>query len=239
MDEKMSIREVVFTGPAGKLEGKYFQQESRTAPVAIVLQPHPLHGGTMNNKVVYNTFHTFVNNGFSVLRFNFRGVGKSSGTFDHGTGEMTDAAAALDWIQSQNPESSHYWLSGFSFGSWVALQLLMRRPEISAFIAISPPATSYDFNFLSPCPTQGVIIQGTADTVVKEHDVYALYEKIDKQRNSNIEYIPIDKADHFYTNHMDEFISALDGYIKPRMSMEQPMSKSKRDRRRRQVASEE
>lgn len=235
----MSMREIMFTGPAGRLEGKYFQQEDRSAPVAVVLHPHPLHGGTMNNKVTYHTFHTFVNNGFSVLRFNFRGVGKSSGVFDHGIGEMTDAAAALDWLQAQNPESSHHWLAGFSFGSWVALQLLMRRPEISAFVAISPPANSHDFNFLSPCPAQGLIIQGTADTVVAEADVYSLYDKLDKQRNSNIEYIPIDKADHFYTKHMDQFIDALDGYIKPRLNMEQTTSRSKRDRRRRQLSTDE
>ena len=235
----MSIREVVFSGPAGKLEGKYFEQEDRTAPVAVVLHPHPLHGGTMNNKVVYNIFHTFVNNGFSVLRFNFRGVGKSTGAFDHGVGEMTDAAAALDWLQSQNPEASHHWLAGFSFGSWIAFQLLMRRPEISAFAAISPPASSYDFNFLSPCPAQGVIIQGTADTVAIEHDVFALYEKIDKQRNSNVEYIPIEHADHFYSKHMDKFIDALDSYVRPRFNMENTSSKSKRDRRRKQLIPEE
>lgn len=233
------MREVMFTGPAGKIEGKYHQNEDPTAPVAIVLHPHPLHGGTMNNKVVYNTFHTFVKNGFSVLRFNFRGVGKSAGLFDHGVGEMTDAAAALDWIQAHNPESSHYWLAGFSFGSWVALQVLMRRPEISAFIAISPPATSYDFSFLSPCPAQGLIIQGTEDKVVSEADVYTLYEKISKQRNSNVEYIPIDKADHFYTQHMDQFVECLDGYIRPRLNMEQAAIRSKRDRRRRQLSSAE
>lgn len=230
----MSMREVIFTGPAGRLEGKYFQQEDKTAPVAVILHPHPLHGGTMNNKVVYNTFYSFVNNGFSVLRFNFRGVGKSSGEFDHGVGELMDAAAGLDWVQAQNPEASHYWLAGFSFGSWIALQLLMRRPEINAFIAISPPASSYDFNFLSPCPSQGLIIQGTQDKVVDEAAVFSLYEKLDKQRNSNVDYTPIEGADHFFTNHLAQLNNALDEYIKPRLNMETNSLKSKRDRRKRQ-----
>jgi alpha/beta superfamily hydrolase len=113
----------------------------------------------------------------------------------------------------------------------------MRRPEINAFVAISPPASSYDFNFLSPCPAQGLIIQGTEDTVVSEADVYALYEKLSKQRNSNVEYIPIDQADHFYTKHMNQYVECLYGYIKPRLNMEQLATRSKRDRRRRQSVS--
>ena len=123
-------------------------------------------------QVVYTAFHTLAKNKFSVLRFNFRGVGKSHGQFDHGVGELVDAAAALDWLQLQNPDASSCWLVGFSFGSWITLQLLMRRPEINGFIAISPPANSYDFNFLTPCPAPGIIITGTKDTVAPEESVY-------------------------------------------------------------------
>ena len=104
--------------------------------------------------------------GFATLRFNFRGVGRSQGSFDNGIGELSDAAAALDWVQSIHPEASTTWIGGYSFGALIGMQLLMRRPEIRGFISISPPANMYDFSFLAPCPASGIIVQGAADTVV-------------------------------------------------------------------------
>ena len=121
--------EVIFNGPAGRIEGRYQQAKNRAAPIAIVLHPHPQFGGTMNNQIVYNLFYIFAKRGFSVLRFNFRGVGRSQGAFDHGQGELSDAAAALDWAQTLNPESRACWIAGFSFGAWSGMQLLMRRPS--------------------------------------------------------------------------------------------------------------
>ena len=120
----------------------------------------------MNNKVVVETFHTFMDNDFSVCRVNFRGVGKSDGEFDNGQGELADAAAALDWLERENFDNSQCWVSGFSFGSLIAMQLLMRRPEINRFIAISPQPNVYDFSFLSPCPSSGmeVVSQGFSTT---------------------------------------------------------------------------
>jgi alpha/beta superfamily hydrolase len=229
------IKEIIFSGEAGRLEGKYYQGEDRSAPAALVLHPHPLHGGTMNNKVVYNTFYTFVENHFSVLRFNFRGVGKSLGTFDHGHGELIDAATALDWLQSKNPEASSYWIAGFSFGAWITMQLLMRRPELDGFIAIAPPASSHDFNFISPCPTPGIIIQGTEDEISKEDDTYALYQKLAKQRNSQIEYVTVEGADHFFVNHKEELIETIDNFIKPRIIRPTHPRKIRRDRKRKSV----
>jgi hypothetical protein len=226
------IKEIIFNSEAGRIEGKYYQGEEKFAPAALILHPHPLHGGTMNNKVVYHTFHTFVKNNFSVLRFNFRGVGKSMGSFDHGNGELIDAATAMDWLQSKNPEASSYWIAGFSFGAWIAMQLLMRRPEIDGFITIAPPASSCDFGFLSPCPAPGLIIQGTEDEIAKEEDTYALYKKLSKQRNAEIEYVTVDGADHFFTNHIDSLISGIDKFIKPRVNRPTQPKKVRRDRKR-------
>ena len=110
----------------------------------------------MNNKIVVDTFNVFLDNEFSVCRVNFRGVGKSDGEFNNGQGELADAAAALDWIERENFDNSQCWISGFSFGSLIAMQLLMRRPEINRFIIISPQPNVYDFSFLSPCPTSGI-----------------------------------------------------------------------------------
>ena len=227
------IKNVILTGPEGRLEGKYHQGSNGNAPCALVLHPHPLHGGTMNNKVVYHTFHAFVQNDFSVLRFNFRGVGKSLGTFDHGQGELIDAAAALDWLQAKNPEALSYWMAGFSFGAWITMQLIMRRPEINGFIAIAPPASSYDFNFLSPCTIPGLMVQGTEDDISKEKDSRALYEKLAEQRDSKVEYASIKKANHFFVNYEKDLMNIIGQFIKPRITPPARPKKMRRDRKRR------
>ena len=154
------IIEVFIPGPAGRIEAKYFKSNKPTSPIAIVLQPHPQYGGTMNNKIVVELFQTFMENNFSVCRFNFRGVGKSDGEFDNGQGELADAAAALDWLEKENFDNSQCWVSGFSFGSLIAMQLLMRRPEINRFISVSPQPNVYDFSFLTPCPSSGLMVYG-------------------------------------------------------------------------------
>ncbi len=229
------MAEVIFNGPEGRLEGRYHISTNSSAPVALVLHPHPLYGGTMNNKVAYNIYHSFARNGFSVLRFNFRGVGRSQGKFDNGIGELNDAAAALDWLQLQNPNASSYWMGGFSFGSWIGMQLLMRRPEIQGFMAVSPPTNSYDFNFLSPCPASGLIVQGNQDSIVIEADVAKLVEKLGKQKNTEIEYQVVMGADHFFRNRIDELNLHLDNYVKKRIRNDASKPrKVKPDRRRRQ-----
>ena len=129
--------EVIFTGPAGRVEGRYTAGPLASSPVALILHPHPKHGGTMNNRVVYSLCQTFAKKGFSTLRFNFRGVGRSEGAYDNGEGELADAAAAMDWLQSTHPQVNSFWVAGFSFGAWIAMQLLMRRPELDGFIALS------------------------------------------------------------------------------------------------------
>ncbi len=156
--------EIFIPGPSGRLEGKYFKNQKNKSPVAIVLQPHPQYGGTMNNRIIYETFNSFYKKGFSVIRINFRGVDKSDGVFDNGQGELSDAAAALDWIERENPGYSQCWVSGFSFGALICMQLIMRRPEVNNFIAISPQPNVYDFSFLSPCPTSGLMLYGKNGT---------------------------------------------------------------------------
>ncbi|WP_341763754.1 alpha/beta hydrolase [Candidatus Tisiphia endosymbiont of Beris chalybata] len=211
------MAEVFFNGPAGRIEGRYTKSKDPKAPVALVLHPHPLYGGTMNNKVVYNIYKTLADAGFTVLRINFRGIGRSQGEFDHGIGEMTDAATALDWLQLNNPTSSMNLIAGFSFGSWIAMQLIMRRPEIHNFIAISPPVNKYDFTFLSQCPISGFIIQGDKDSIVSEEAVLELAHKLSKQKHITVDYKIIQGADHFFRNKIDEFILAIHDYIKLRL----------------------
>jgi len=230
--------EVIINGSEGRIEGRYHHSTKHNAPIALVLHPHPLHGGTMNNKVAYNLFYSFVNAGFSALRINFRGVGKSEGKFDNGMGELTDAATALDWLQIQNPSSNSVWISGFSFGAWIAMQLLMRRPEIQAFVAVAPPMNKYDFSFLSPCPVSGVIIQGDLDSIVPENESSALVKKIHKQKNVEVVYQTIKGADHFFRNKIDELNSCAADYINERLNAQKP-AKAKVDKRRKLQTLEE
>lgn len=230
--------EVTFNGPDGRIEGRYHQSENKNAPAALVLHPHPLYGGTMNNKVVYSLYEAFRKNGFTVLRINFRGVGRSQGKFDNGVGELTDAATALDWLQNQNPDISNFWISGFSFGAWIAMQLMMRRPEIQAFAVASPPVNKYDFSFLSPCPAKGLITQGDQDSIVSESAVSEFVDKISKQKNAEIDYQIIYGADHFFREKTDDLIEVVSNYVNEKLINVQPR-KTKPDRRRRQSASVE
>jgi hypothetical protein len=210
--------EVFFNGPAGRIEGQYVRSPDPKAPIALVLHPHPLYGGTMNNKVVYNVYKTLFHNGFTVLRINFRGVGKSMGEYDNGLGEMTDAATALDWLQVNHPLSSANLIAGFSFGAWIAMQLIMRRPEITNFIAVSPPVNTYDFSFLSPCPISGLIAQGDKDSVVSEEAVHDLVQRLSKQKNIKVDYRMIAGADHFFRDTTNLLNQEISDYLKQTFS---------------------
>jgi alpha/beta superfamily hydrolase len=205
--------EVIINGPEGRIEGRYHHCKTPNAPIALLLHPHPQHGGTMNNKVVYALYHAFVRRGFSALRFNFRGVGRSQGTFDRGEGELSDAASALDWLQSYNANTRSCWIGGFSFGAWIGMQLLMRRPEIDGFIAVAPPANLYDFSFLAPCPSSGLIIQGDKDQIVTLEAQQKLVNKLSHQRDIKIDYRILKGADHFFQGHMEELTAHVESYI--------------------------
>ena len=205
--------EVIFNGPDGRLEGRYHHSKAVNAPIALLLHPHPQHGGTMNNKVVYALYNAFVKRGFSALRFNFRGVGRSQGKFDNGQGELSDAASALDWMQTYNPTAQACWVGGFSFGAWIGMQLLMRRPEIDGFVSVAPPANAYDFTFLAPCPSSGLIVHGTADEAVPESAVAKLATKLGNQKNIRVKYRTVEGANHFFGNHLDPLAEMVDLYL--------------------------
>jgi alpha/beta superfamily hydrolase len=205
--------DIIFNGPDGRLEGRYHHSKTPNAPIALMLHPHPQGGGSMHNKVVFTLFHVFVSRGFSVLRFNFRGVGRSQGVFDHGQGELSDAAAALDWLQGSNPDASACWVAGFSFGAWIGMQLLMRRPEIDGFVSIAPPANMYDFGFLAPCPSSGLIVHGDKDEVVPHAEVAKLVTKLSHQRDIMIDFKLVKGANHFFHNCLDKVGTEVDRYL--------------------------
>ncbi len=210
--------EVIFAGPEGRLEGRYQPATRPRAPLAMILHPHPQGGGTMNNRIVQALYQTFTKRGFATLRFNFRGVGRSQGEFDNGIGELSDAASALDWMQQFNPEAPVTWVAGFSFGAWIGMQLLMRRPEIKGFISIAPPANMYDFGFLAPCPSSGLIVQGSADEVVQAAAVQKLVDKLKTQKHITIDYDVIEGANHFFENEMVQMMGSVDRYLDMRLA---------------------
>jgi alpha/beta superfamily hydrolase len=205
--------EIIINGPEGRIEGRYQHSKDPNAPIALLLHPHPQHGGTMNNKVVYSLFRAFTKRGFSTLRFNFRGVGRSQGTFSRGEGELSDAASALDWLQTYNQNAAACWIGGFSFGAWIGMQLLMRRPEIDSFISIAPPASLYDFTFLAPCPSSGLIVHGDKDEIVPVESVQKLVHKLSHQRDIKIDYQVVKGANHFFTDKMEELETAVSNHL--------------------------
>ena len=205
--------EVIINGPEGRLECRYMPGNQPDAPTAIILHPEPNKRGTMNNRVTFALYKLFQARGFSVLRFNFRGVGKSQGSYDNGEGELADAATAMDWLQNQNPASTECWIAGFSFGSWIGMQLMMRRPEITGFISISPPASTHDFTFLAPCPVSGLIVQGGEDSLVSSDRILQLVDKISKQKGVTIDVGIIEDANQFFSAHLNEAMEAVSKYV--------------------------
>ena len=205
--------DLLIPGPEGKIEAKYTHSKRDDSPIVVILHPDPSKGGTMHTKIVFKLYKIFVDLGFSTIRFNFRGVGKSEGIFDNGEGELSDAACVLDWLQQYNTNSKICWVAGFSFGAWIAMQLLMRRPEINGFVSVSPPANMRDFSFLAPCPSSGLIVHGDKDNIASYDSTKILVEKLQKQKKVDIKFKPIKGADHFYENFSTEFEKSIIDHI--------------------------
>ncbi len=214
--------EVIFAGPEGRLEGRYQKGKADINPIALILHPHPLFGGTMNNRACFELYNLFARKGFSVLRFNFRGVGRSVGEYDHGQGELADAATSLDYLQQLNPNAPFAWVAGFSFGAWIGMQLLMRRPEIIGFISVSAPANLYDFSFLAPCPSSGVVLHGELDKVCTPEETKTMVDRTRTQKGRKVQFQVIPGADHFFEQHLDPMIAAAETYLDDRLAHAEP-----------------
>jgi len=205
--------EVIINGPEGRLEARYMPAIDPTAPIALILHPEPNFGGNMNNRVSFAMYKLFQARGFSVMRFNFRGVGRSQGNYSGGEGELSDAATALDWIQSQCPGARSCWIAGFSFGALIGMQLMMRRPEVVGFVSVTLPVHEHDFTFLAPCPSSGLVVHGGADTVVLSEQVTATIEKIPTQKGIEIDFREIEDANHFFTHHLEDLTDTIGDFL--------------------------
>ncbi len=210
---------ITFNGQAGRLEGDYHPATGAHAnrSVALLLSPHPRLSGSMNSPILRHLFDICVQKGLSVLRFNFRGVGRSEGEFDNGIGEIIDAASALDWLQAHHKGSPQFWVFGYSFGAWVGMQLLMRRPEINNFVSVAPPANIYDFTFLAPCPSPGLIVHGGSDKVATPSSIRELIERLKSQRDIEIMHKEIPGANHMFDRKTPDMIKTVNNYISARL----------------------
>ncbi len=209
--------ELIIPGPAGRIEARYTEPPRVGAPIALILHPHPKAGGTMQDPITIRMYQMFEQRGFGVLRYNSRGVGRTQGAYDHGVGELEDAAYVLDYLENLAETPRYVWCAGYSFGAWITLQLLMRRPEIDGFFAVSPPANHYDLSFLAPCPASGLIVCGEKDSISGPADVERALQKVRVQKGEVIERDVVPGANHFYTDRHGELIARLEAYLDRRI----------------------
>lgn len=181
-------------GPAGQLEIMTEQPEVSDAwnAVAVLCHPHPLHGGTMHNKVVHMMERSVRELGLKTVRLNFRGVGLSEGEFDNGFGETNDLIAVTEWAQSVLPDHE-LWLGGFSFGSYVAVKGAQQLP-VKQMISIAPPVERYDFVALPRPDCPWLVVQGDEDEVVAPA---AVYDWIDGLEDPP-QLVKLEGAGHFF-----------------------------------------
>ncbi|HJZ68375.1 MAG TPA: alpha/beta fold hydrolase [Blastocatellia bacterium] len=197
-----------FEGPAGRIEAIVKEPAGRVTRAAIVCHPHPLFGGTMHNKVVYRIARTFHDAGFAVLRFNFRGAGRSEGEHDYGVGEQDDLRAAMEFIEDRYPEAE-VWLAGFSFGTTVMLRAAACDDRVSAFVAVGVPVLKYDLADAAQCRKPKLFVQGSLDEFGSSEQLERLISTLEEPKKLNI----IEGADHFFEGHLAELADAVSEFI--------------------------
>jgi len=198
-------------GPAGRLEA-LLDAPAETPKAAVVFaHPLPTHGGTMHTKAVYQAMKGLVRAGCAVLRFNFRGVGASAGSFTGGPGEKDDFTAALDYMHARYPDR-HLWSAGFSFGAWIALETGAADDRVTVLIGIAPPGTreGYDFTNTTHSAKPKFFIQGEADDICPLQDMWKFYGALPEPK----ELVIIDAADHLFDGHTTEVGEAIEDLVK-------------------------
>lgn len=178
---------------------------------ALVCHPHPLFGGTMHNKVVYQAAKSIDSLGIPVLRFNFRGAGRSAGEHERGHGELGDVRAALDFLSSEFP-SKPVLVSGFSFGCWVGLRVGCSDDRVTELIGLGTPVNTTDFSFLRDCPKPKLLVHGANDQYGEISKVEKLVESMRGERK----LIIVNQADHFFTGKLSDLDAAITGWISER-----------------------
>jgi uncharacterized protein len=202
-------RSLFLEGPAGRLEALLWTSaEPDPSFVAVVCHPHPLFGGTMHNKVVFQTAKALHQRGAAVLRFNFRGVEQSEGEHDRGLGEQDDVRAAIDYLDTEFP-GRPILLAGFSFGSSVGLRVGCSDARVAQLIGLGLPVDNIDMSFLRECDKPKLIIQGGSDQFGARAGIEALFATLAEPKR----LVVIEGADHFFTGKLDQVAAAIDAWL--------------------------
>jgi uncharacterized protein len=202
-------RSFFLAGPAGRLEALLWTSSSADPPfVAVVCHPHPLYGGTIHNKVVFQTAKALHARGGSVLRFNFRGVEQSEGEHDRGYGEQDDLRAAIHYLATEFP-GRPVLAAGFSFGSSVGLRVGCGDPRVARLIGLGLPVDNVDMSFLRTCAKPKLIIQGGNDQFGARAGLEALFATLPEPKQLAI----VEGADHFFTGQLEKVAAAIDGWL--------------------------
>ncbi|HEV2379592.1 MAG TPA: alpha/beta fold hydrolase [Terriglobia bacterium] len=203
------IERLFIDGHAGRLEALLeWTQPAEPRIAALVCHPHPLYGGTMHTKIVFRAAKAALSLGLPTLRFNFRGAGRSEGTFAQGRGELDDVRAALDFLSTRFP-GLPIVLMGFSFGCWVALRVGAGDDRVAALVGLGVPAASYDFSFLAAVTKPKLFVQGTEDVYGPRARVEHLFDSLVEPKQ--IQWV--DGADHFLTGRLEEAQEAIRGFL--------------------------
>lgn len=200
------IESLFLAGPAGRLEALLEEPDMEPREAALVCHPHPQHGGTMHNKVVYRVARGLRKAGCVVLRFNYRGVNHSEGVYDHGEGETEDARAALAYLRSRYPELP-FTLAGFSFGSRIALRLGCGGARPRRVIAVGFPTIYKDRSYLNGCTVPRLFVQSTRDEYGPVADLQAVVDSLPDPKS----LLPIDAQDHFFAGALELLESTIAG----------------------------
>jgi uncharacterized protein len=202
--------ELRLSGPAGAIEAvaEVPEPQSARAGVALICHPHPLHGGTMHNKVVVMIERSLRELGLRTLRFNFRGVGASEGEHDDGRGETLDVLALAEWLRQVRPNDA-LWLAGFSFGSYVAL-LAARHLPVKQMISIAPPVGRWDFSAAIAPPCPWLVVQGEDDDVVEPQ---AVFDWIDAMADKPT-LVRMPETGHFFHRRLMDLRGAIKNAVR-------------------------
>jgi alpha/beta superfamily hydrolase len=202
---------LLIPAPHGHLEAIYRPDDEQAERVALVLHPHPQHGGTMHNKVVFRAARALQMAGFQALRFNFRGVGDSTGAFDGGRGEAEDARVALDYLLNEQPQAREVIIAGFSFGAAIGLRVGCHDARVHRLVAIGAPARSYDLSFLRDCLKPKLFIHGTEDEIAPLAPLEELLNSLPHENNYRLVRIP--GAGHFFDDQLKDLMRAITDFV--------------------------
>ena len=210
MADDVRVIGVEIPGPAGRLEG-VINAKAEGAPTVIAVLAHPLptEGGTMHTKGVFHAAKALARIDCPVLRFNFRGVGRSEGSFSEGPGEQDDFRAALSFMRARYPGVTLVRAAGMSFGSWVAMTVGAEDPGVTALIGICPPVGKYDYSAVTAAGKPTFIIHGEFDELISVKDVRRFYAQLHEPK----ELVVIDGADHLFDGKVTEVGEAVEDLL--------------------------